>query len=345
MPNLPFKPLGKTPLGASLVSVALVSGVISATLLICVFIAGSAITHSGGREHLLFKDLALVSFDGIIANNDTSEFLVHIYWFVNSLAWEYPDAPEGIPKAGYTYRGLQWGRTDIRKELRKIADDLQLPKDTYTCDRWGGNGPPCQNIFFEAWRSWLVADGLPLASYLIWIMVVSAVVVCLMGIVKEWMIRKWPYAMRCRCIFLKRWCPCPKGTREEIEKLDDYTWDKIRLTYWLLIAVYFLLPAGQTTISAIFFLKYIGYMEDRLPEGISMSARRDMKGETMLWAAFFVSAVGALCITAKWRMSRRPKGWMDEQSLPQLPRGDVEAGGDSRRARVEATDGNGRYTD
>ena len=28
---------------------------------------------------------------------------------------------------------------------------------------------------------------------------------------------------------MKSFCPCPKGTREQIEKLDDHFWDRLRL--------------------------------------------------------------------------------------------------------------------
>ncbi|KAH6900437.1 hypothetical protein B0T10DRAFT_470691 [Thelonectria olida] len=330
MAGFAVKPFEGVSFNTVLITVALIGGVISVISGLLTFIAGTAISHTGGREGVLLKDLALVSFDGIIANNDTSEFLVHLYWFVNAFAWEYPDAPDGIPKAGIASTGLHF-RADILGDLHGIADQLQVPKGDYDCPRLGSFYPSCKNIFFEAWRSYLIQDGLPLVGWLTWIMLISALVIGTLAMAQEWMIRKRPYWMRCRCIFLKRFCPCPKGTREEIEKLDDYFWDKVRASYWGLVAAYFLLPAAQATFASMFFIQWMGYLDDRLPKGFSMGVRRDLKGEGLLWAAFFSSTVSALCMLVKWRMSRRPKGWIEEQHMPPLER--------------EGPGNNGRYTD
>lgn len=175
-----------------------------------------------------------------------------------------------------------------------------------------------------------------------WIMLISALLLGIQVTAQEWMIKKRPYWMRCRCFVLKRYCSCPSGTREEIEQLDDHVWDKVRASYWGLLAVYFLLPAFQAAFSAIIFLRWMGYLEGRLPEGFSMNARRSMKGEALLWVAFLSSSASALCMVVKWLRSRRPKGWMEDQNLPPLGAEDGvrHIGGDRREARHR-----GRYTD
>lgn len=43
------------------ITVAVVGAVISIISAICIFVAGTAISHVGSDEHVLFKDLALVT--------------------------------------------------------------------------------------------------------------------------------------------------------------------------------------------------------------------------------------------------------------------------------------------
>ncbi|KPM36487.1 hypothetical protein AK830_g10093 [Neonectria ditissima] len=334
----------RKPVSNVLHTVAILGGLVSTLLAVLVAISGTTLTNTNGH-HLLLKDQALVSFKGLVPNNDSSEFLVHLHWFVNAFAWEYPDAPDGIPTAGVASRGLRFS-ADIVEDLHRIAADAQLPPDSYDCPRLGGFVPTCKNVFFEAWRSYAVAGGLPIVGWLSLVMLVSAVALFALTVATELMIWKRPYWMRCRCVFLKRCCPCPKGTKAEIEKLDDHVWDSVRLSYWGLTAAYFLLPAAQGAFNSMLLLRYMAYIEERLPEGISMEAERNMTGEMTLWAAFLSSAVSALCMLAKWRLSRRPTGWMDEQNLGQLERSSVdepeEAAPTGRRG---ADDNEVRYTD
>ncbi|KAF7553781.1 hypothetical protein G7Z17_g3402 [Cylindrodendrum hubeiense] len=324
----------------ALTAVAVLGGVVSILLALLVFTAG---TNSNG-DHLILKDLALVSFDGIVANNETSEFMVHIHWFVNSFAWEYPQAPEGVPKVGYVSRGIHFS-SDIVKDLHKIAADLKLPQESYDCPHPGPWAEHCENVFFEAWRSFATMNGIPIYGWLTWIMLFSALVVCIITIANEWIIRKRPYWMRCRCFIGKRYCPRPTGTKEELEQLDDQVWDTVRLCYWALTAAYFLLPAGHGTFHAIFLPHFMGYIEERMPEGFSMNPRRNMKGEIMMWGAFVASTVSTLCMLVKWRLSRRPKGWMDDQSLGHLERSSGDEPDETIPAAPRGTDSNTRYTD
>jgi len=71
----------------------------------------------------------------------------------------------------------------------------------------------------------------------------SAVVVGLL-FVAEWMIRRKKWWMRCQCpSFLKRFCPLPKGTKEEVEGLDEHAWDRLSVCLFWTAAAYVLLPA------------------------------------------------------------------------------------------------------
>ncbi|KAM5355312.1 hypothetical protein ACJ41O_001958 [Fusarium nematophilum] len=322
-----------------LLIVALIGGVISMILAFLVWIAGTTIIPGKGDQpdHLFWKSLALVRFDGIVPNNDTSEFLVHMYWFASSFGWEYPASPKGLPKAGITESGVRYSST-IVSDLHQIARELHLPEDTWDCPKPGPYEDPCGNIFFESWRSFMVADGLPIISWLLWVTLVSAFAFGIINLAQEWVIRNKPYWMRCRCIIGKRWCPCPRGTKEEIENLDDFTWDKIRLSYWAVFSAYCGIAALHACMTSVFFVRFIHFFEERLPEGISMRPQRQFVSEVLLWVAFGISAFSTLCMAIKWKLSRRPKGWMEGESLNRLERSNFDS--DGGRIANDA-----RYTD
>ncbi|KAF5688985.1 hypothetical protein FCIRC_1615 [Fusarium circinatum] len=315
----------------ALLILGVIGSVISVILASIVFIAGTTIIR-GDPDHLLWKPLALVSFEGIIPNNDTSHFLVHLNWFASSFGWEHPTAPKGLPKVGITSSGLRY-HSNIVNDLNQIATELRLPEDTFNCPKPGPYEDPCGNIFFEAWRSYMASGGLPISSWIVWINIYVALVFSIMDILREWVIPNRPHWMKCRCIIGKRWCPLPKGSKEEIEQFDDYVWDKVRLTYWAISAAYFGIAAGHTCLNSVFFVRYLGYFEERLPDGISMHGRRRLASEILLWVAFGIKTFGATCMAVRWKLSRRPKGWMDGQSLGRL-----------ERTKPNGADG-GKYTD
>ncbi|KAF4478536.1 hypothetical protein FAGAP_12352 [Fusarium agapanthi] len=315
----------------ALLILGVIGSVISVILASIVFIAGTTVIR-GDPDHLLWKPLALVSFEGIIPNNDTSHFLVHLNWFASSFGWEYPTAPKGLPKVGITSSGLRY-HSNIVNDLNQIATELRLPEDTFNCPKPGPYEDPCGNIFFEAWRSYMASGGLPISSWIVWINIYVALVFSIMDILREWVIPNRPHWMKCRCIIGKRWCPLPKGSKEEIEQFDDYVWDKVRLTYWAVSAAYFGIAAGHTCLNSVFFVRYLGYFEERLPDGISMHGRRRLASEILLWVAFGIKTFGALCMAVRWKLSRRPEGWMDGQSLGRL-----------ERTKPNGADG-GKYTD
>lgn len=231
--------------------------------------------------------------------------------FANSFAWEYPEAPKGIPNVGIAAQGPSY-TSNVVESLHKIARDLELQQDTWDCPKIGNYEDPCSNIFFEAWRSHQAVSGIPITGWMLWIMLLAAIALCTMTIAHEWMIQHRPCWMRCRCLIGKRWCPCPQGTKEEIEKLDDFTWDKVRLSFWAFTACYFALPALHATLTTTFRLLFLSYFEERLPEGISMHPRRNTEPGIMLWIACGSSTVSSLCMYVKWKLSRRPKGWAEE---------------------------------
>lgn len=236
---------------------------------------------------------------------------------MGSFSWEYPNAPEGTPTIGFTSTGPHFS-ANIVKDLRSVATKLDLPRKDWDCPRSGSSARSCENIFFQVWRTAFAVGGFPLVNPFIWIMLVAAVYLTALRIAQEWMIRKRPYWMRCRCIILKRYCPYPNGTREEIEKMDDFVWDKIRLLSWALIVVYYFFPAVHAGLDSAYVSRVLNNIDGGLPEGISMNPRTNEAPLIVLWVAFALSTMAALCMLVKWTLSRRPKGWMEERDLAQV---------------------------
>ncbi|KAI9172522.1 hypothetical protein HJFPF1_02024 [Paramyrothecium foliicola] len=302
--------------GDALLGVAIAGGITLVPLAILPLIAGTFLVG----DQLALREFAYASFDGIVPNNDSTALLVRMYWFPSTFAWEYPDAPEGVPKAGFTYKGPIW-RLDTVEQFRTIAKDLGLPRDDWYCPSVSSNAPECANPFFEGWRSWL-ADPFGGAPGLYFIILILAIVLTVTQLAQEWAMKKKPYWMKCRCAFAKSLCPCPKGTREEIESADEHVWDKVRLAYWGLVVAYFVLPAVHATVMSTFFVMHVENFDSRLPRGLNMNPRRGASLDALSWSTVAVAAVSFLCIVVKWHMTRKPKGWMEQQTLGNLPQQD-----------------------
>lgn len=261
-----------------------------------------------------------------------------MHWFASAFAWEYPTAPSALPAAGFVSRGPR-SSSDTLDDLHAIATALDVPRDTWDCPSPGRFDEPCSNVFFEAWRSSFYMPLGGLTQLLTWIMLCSAAVIVALTILQEWAIRQKPYWMRCRCIVLKRYCPSPTGTKEEIEALDEHAWDKVRLAYWGLVMLYFLLPVLHGTIAIQFVKGYLDHFNHRLPGSFDMNVRQGVAVNGAILGAFGASIVSFACISAKWWMSRRARGWMDQQALGELP-------AEREESNDPATEGDApKYTD
>lgn len=230
---------------------------------------------------------------------------------------------------------------DTLDDLHNIATALGIPRDDWDCPSPGRFAEPCSNVFFEAWRTYFYSSFGGLTGFLMWIMLLAAAILATTTILQEWAIKQKPYWMRCRCFVLKRYCPCPTGTKEEIEALDEHAWDKVRLSYWGMVMLYFLLPLLHGLITIHFFKDYLRYIDQRLPEGLDLNVTHGAAVKVALWVAFGASALSFSCILVKWWMSRRARGWMEQQALRELQ---IDRGDDDD-ATPATEDGAPKYTD
>ncbi|KAH7316750.1 hypothetical protein B0I35DRAFT_479568 [Stachybotrys elegans] len=312
-------------LGNALLGVAIAGGLVSTIGFLLQLIAGSSLISHGARQEVILKDLAPISFNGILPKDNSSELLVHVYWFNRYFAWEYPTAPDGISTAGFT--PTSWFSQNVKDDFYLIAADIDVPGDSINCHTFGRGADPCSNAFFEAMRqAWFDLD-VPEPS-LQWIINVLGLIFAIYTILQEVAIKYKPYWVRCTCFCLKSMCPCPKGTREEIEAMDDYTWDKVRLAYWALLSAWVALSTvGSNVISQLFLSRLRSIQREG---DFDMDIKLGGLYEIVGWVSLGFSLLGTACILVKWTMSRRPKGWMEQQALDSMPLDDPVDDDESR---------------
>ena len=119
--------------------------------------------------------------------------------------------------------------------------------------------------------------------------------------------------MRCQCPGLvKRFCPLPKGTREEVEGLEEHVWDGVRVFLFWTGAAHCFLPAVHGLLMGVMFVSAVRGVESDLPKGMSMDVRLGRGYLGLAWGGVGCAVVSVLCVTGRWWLGK-PRGWMEEQ--------------------------------
>ncbi|KEY69828.1 hypothetical protein S7711_08611 [Stachybotrys chartarum IBT 7711] len=295
-----------------LLGLTIAGGVVSTVLVLLQLIAGT----DNGKGQPILKSLAPVSLNGILPNDNATDFLVHLRWFGTNFAWEYPTAPDGVPSSGFTPHS--YTNVNVRRDFGVIAAAIDLPSESYDCPTPGPRVQTCSNVFFEACRSYMFSSPMSSQPSLPFIINCLTFVLAITVLFQEWAIKYKPYWMKCRCLILKKWCPCPNGTQEEIEALEEHAWDKVRLSYWALLMLWFKLSAvGGNALNRLFVM-HVSYIDERLPEGLSVDPKIGPAYEVVSWGSLVFGFLSFVFILAKWFLSRRPKGWLEQQDLSNI---------------------------
>jgi hypothetical protein len=143
----------------------------------------------------------------------------------------------------------------------------------------------------------------------------------------EWVIDsekcRW---MRCQCpSVLKRFCPLPRGTKEEVETLDEHAWDGVRVPLYWIAAAYALLPAVYGLLIGSMFVAAMRSFDEDLPRGMSVDARLGDGFLRLAWSSAGFAVLSAVCVTGRWWLGKRPKGWMDRLDVGVLDVGVLDA--------------------
>jgi hypothetical protein len=253
--------------------------------------------------------------------------------FPNAFAWEYPSSPDPSRTAGILSSGphATFAALDA---VQGVAQALSLPRGEWECNayHYPTGEPQCTNPFFHAWRRNIIFDYRESIACLSFVMYVSAMVVAVLTLANEWMIANRPYWMRCRCLFFKRYCPCPKGTKEEIETMDENSWDKLRLWYCSMTVLYFLMPACFDTLMPMFFISHLEFLERDFPPEMTMAGIQGTGYRVLSWASAGSAVFALFCLRLKWQLTGRPKGWMEQQTLENVPAEFLAEGSSAQRA-------------
>ncbi|KAK2060027.1 hypothetical protein LY76DRAFT_486729, partial [Colletotrichum caudatum] len=146
-------------------------------------------------------------FDGIIPSPESDSYLVTMSYFAASFGYEHP----GASKAG-----VLGSAPHLPSDLAAVRRDLSVPADDWGCLRGRG---PCASPYSQAFRHGFFMMPAALARF-------SLVLACLLA--TEVLVVARPSWLRCRCYFscFRRVCPCPRGSRAEIEALPAVLWDR-----------------------------------------------------------------------------------------------------------------------
>ncbi|KAB5536346.1 hypothetical protein GE09DRAFT_347277 [Coniochaeta sp. 2T2.1] len=260
------------------------------------------------------ESLSIVSFNGIVPSNTTHpSYLVSFNYFPAAFTWSWPSAPPvrdpgsigsaPIVTSGMLSRGLpsKLDPFDLISHMPGTTGRLaDTPLNEYRCLRSHyyppDRGEECSNPFWTA----VLRDRMfghftiPLAWFP-FMLHLSAVVVMLLVWAAEVMIKKKKWWMRCQCpSFLKRFCPLPKGTKEEVEALDEHAWDRIRVYLYGTAAAYALPPAVHGLLMGAIFVGALRGFERDLPEGMGVDVVAG-KAEEGLDGAAAAGSWGADC--------------------------------------------------
>ncbi|KAL8376051.1 hypothetical protein RB595_007253 [Gaeumannomyces hyphopodioides] len=306
--------------------------VLSTCIFLVVVSAGTFLVPDGQKstKTLALKSLAMISYDGIIPvdrnqtrlqNGGERDFTFTMHRFLNAFAWECDHCPQS---AGIAELGPDLG-SDPRALMLQIADAAvgRSPGAPSFSDCFGSRhelpttGCP-ESAFFDAWRDRRGFDLHPQPkthvtglTYLATILVAALTLAC------EVLMARAPRLMRCRCVVLGRWCPYPKGTREELEALPAHRWDRVRALTYPLLPAYFSLVALQDAVFPRFLLSRLRSVDRRLPEGLSMRPRQHGLYLWLLGGCLAMSTLASVFVFVRYRLSR-PKGYIVLEDLDDI---------------------------
>ncbi|KAH6676934.1 hypothetical protein F5X68DRAFT_224148 [Plectosphaerella plurivora] len=335
----------RNTIATSLLYLAYFFALVIVAIEIVIMLAGSRLVNTDlekpGPIRLLFSNLAIASFDGIIPDpNSDGAFLVTMHLFVNSFGWEFPSASTKAQTAGIVIPTRD-NALYLPRDFIPIGKAVGLDESAWGCfpPNWTGS---CESPFFAAFRRQWPYNEAP--GFLDYFMTVYFFTCTTLLFLSEILIFVRPHWLKCRCYFraLKRVCPCPKGERHEIERLPSTFWDRWRLWTWPLLPVTVFPIAADTFFRGHLLVRWLTWAPDGDMRGMNP---RMGKGFAILdGTAFALSWVAVFCMLARLLLHRKAN-WMEQQgAVPAL-----EAGGSVGLDNSPAVDGEdqrlGGYTD
>ncbi|KAM0276090.1 hypothetical protein ACHAQH_007109 [Verticillium albo-atrum] len=297
----------------ALLLLAYLFGIIATAIPIFLIFAGSWLVNTeadaSGPIRLALSKLSIASFDGIIPDpSNKGKYLLTMYLFPRAFGWEYPSAPSHDRTAGIV--DPTHGTLYLPTDFVPIGQAIDLDPSAWGCfpPVWS---QPCENPFFAAFRRQFPYEG---TSDTWTLFLLSSLIACASIIAfVELAIAFRPSLLRCQCYFsaLKRFCPCPRGTRQEIERLNGAFWDRYRMWMWPVVPVMTGLTCLNLAVRGWMLMSWL----DRWAEGDDVGDVRPRFGAAFVglsWAATGAGFGAMMCVLARLLLSQRTS-WMAQQ--------------------------------
>ncbi|KAF4868927.1 hypothetical protein CGCSCA1_v011942 [Colletotrichum siamense] len=272
-------------------ALALYAGVVQ----ILTLIAGTWVTRGcDGVRRLGLSSLSILKFDGIVSSPSKSRsYDLTMHLFLSSFGYEYPNASTAA---------LATAEPNLPYDFIQIGEHLGVDPSSWACLR---SADQCTSPFFNTFRhdSFEMSRTLEYASHTLAIAYIALL------FLTEALIAARPSWLRCQCYFaaLKRVCPCPRGSRTQIEALSPGFWDRYRAWVWFTLPAFVFLPAFGLVMKGLLLKSYVsrpgaGEVNARFGEGFIV-----MEG----------TAIGAACLAVVGVYLRASLGkkanWMEQQ--------------------------------
>lgn len=218
-----------------------------------------------------------------------------MHQFVASFGYEYPSASTA---------GIVGPSPHLPYDFTTIGKQLSVPSSEWACY---SSSSPCTSPFFAAFRTgyFMLPTTLTYVSLAYSLLLVSFIALA------EVLIAVRPSWLRCQCYFscLKRVCPCPRGSRAEIEALPPGFWDRYRVWVWFTLPCAAFLPAFVLSLNGMMLKTFV----DR-PRAGNVDARFGT-GFVVVQASCMGAAFAAAILVYARKALGRKMNWMEQQGV------------------------------
>ncbi|KAI8293641.1 hypothetical protein K4K59_005606 [Colletotrichum sp. SAR11_240] len=222
-------------------ALALYAGVVQ----ILTLIAGTWVTRGcDGVQRLGLSSLSILKFDGIVPSpSKPGSYDLTMHLFLSSFGYEYPNASASA---------FATAEPNLPYDFIQIGEHLGVDPSSWACLR---SADQCTSPFFNTFSrdSFQMTRTLEYASH---ILALSCIALLFLT---EALIAVRPSWLRCQCYFaaLKRVCPCPRGSRAQIEALSPGFWDRYRAWVWTTLPAFVFLPAFGLAMKGLLLKSYV----------------------------------------------------------------------------------------
>ncbi|EQB57373.1 hypothetical protein CGLO_02507 [Colletotrichum gloeosporioides Cg-14] len=272
-------------------ALALYAGVVQ----ILTLIAGTWVTRGcDGVQRLGLSSLSVLKFDGIVPSpSKPGSYDLTMHLFLSSFGYEYPNASTAafatsVPNLPY--------------DFIQIGEHLGVDPSSWACLR---SADQCTSPFFNTFRY----DGFEMNRTLEYASHVLAISYISILFLTELLIVARPSWLRCQCYFaaLKRVCPCPRGSRAQIEALSPGFWDRYRAWVWSTLPAFVFLPAFGLAMKGLLLKSYVSR-----PGMDEVNARFGEGFVVMEGTAIGAACLAVVCVYVRASLGKR-ESWMEQQ--------------------------------